>query len=86
MEAALFVLVNSCGNRYNPLMAWCQFTHILSVPKGVIWLLLAATAEVPPTVGSACFSYPFFSSPPSASQVLLSLNLNGSSFLFPPYH
>jgi formate dehydrogenase maturation protein FdhE len=67
-------------------MAWCQFTHILSVPKGVIWLLLAATAEVPPVVGSACFNCPLCSSPPSASQVLLGLNLNGSSFLSPPYH
>jgi len=67
-------------------MAWCQFTHILSIPKGVIWLLLAAIAEVPPTVGSSCFNSLLFSLPPSASQVFLKLNLNGSSFSPPPYH
>jgi hypothetical protein len=25
-------------------------THVLSIPKGVIWLLVAAIAEIPPVV------------------------------------
>jgi hypothetical protein len=61
----------------------CSFTYISPVPKGVIWLLLAATAEVPPTVAFARFDFLYYYySPPL--QVFLILNLNGSFFLSPP--
>jgi len=32
-----------------------SFTHVLSIPKGVIWLLVAAIAEIPPVVSPAHF-------------------------------
>jgi len=32
-----------------------SFTHVFSVPKGVIWLLVAAIAEIPPVVSPARF-------------------------------
>jgi hypothetical protein len=35
---------------------WCsRFTDLLSFLKGVIWLLIATVAEVPPTVSTATF-------------------------------
>jgi hypothetical protein len=32
-----------------------QFTYLFPLPKGVIWLLIATVAEVPPTVCPASF-------------------------------
>jgi hypothetical protein len=33
----------------------CQFTYLFPLPKGVIWLLIATVAEVPPMVCPASF-------------------------------
>ena len=51
---------------------------MLSVRKGVMWLLLATLAEVPPTVSPACFlAHPLFVHHLRTFQVLIILNLNG---------
>jgi hypothetical protein len=46
--------------------------------KGIMWLLLATVAEIPPLVSSAySFSRPFYAHLHVTSQVLIVLNLNG---------
>jgi len=53
------------------------------VRKGVIWLLLATAAEVPPTVCHVSFlAHPRFANHHVTSQVLIVLNLNGIVALF----
>jgi len=53
------------------------------VRKGVIWLLLATAAEVPPTVCPVSFlAHPRFANHQVTSQVLIVLNLNGIVALF----
>jgi hypothetical protein len=54
---------------------------MFSFPKGVIWLLLATVAEVPPVVCLSCFSNLFFFFHIQfTSQVFVLLNLNGEIF------
>jgi hypothetical protein len=62
-----------------------SFTDVPSIPKGVIWLLVAAIAEIPPVVSPAHFLLPSFNSPLLASQVFICLNLNGNFYLAPAY-
>jgi hypothetical protein len=47
------------------------FTYVFSVPKGVIWLLVAAIAEIPPVVSLRIFFYVSFTSPLLASGIYL---------------
>ena len=51
---------------------------MLSIRKGVVWLILATLAEVPPAVSSASIlAHPLFAYHLVTSQVLIILNLNG---------
>ena len=55
-----------------------QLVDMLSVLQGILWLLLALLAEVPPAVRSASSSAdPLFAHHDVISQVLIILNLNG---------
>ena len=64
----LLRLFNDCGGSFAlGCLLWKQvgsgrsrfavsrFTYLFSLPKGVIWLLIATVAEVPPTVCPASF-------------------------------
>ena len=56
---------------------------MVSVRKGVVWLLLATAAEVPPTVCPVSFLvHPRFANHQVTSQVLIVLDLNGSVVIF----
>ena len=67
-----------------PSMGYRRPTDVSSVSKGVIWLLLAVAADVPPTVGPALFlSDHCFVNCRVLSQVFIVLNLNGKA-AFPP--
>ena len=67
-----------------PSMGCHKPTDVISVPKGVIWLLLAVAADVPPTVGPAIFlSDHCFVNCRVPSQVFIVLDLNGEA-AFPP--
>jgi hypothetical protein len=48
----LWKQVGRCGPNSDLLS---QFASLFPLPKGVIWLLIATVAEVPPTVCSASF-------------------------------
>jgi len=58
-------------------------TDMLSIRKGVIWLLMATAAEVPPTVGPIYFIAHLLCVHCSVMlQVFLILNLNGTVVFF----
>jgi hypothetical protein len=82
MNLACLLLYASCGNRWGRprLSVVFAITDMPPFQKGLIWLFLATIAEVPPVVGETHSVDPI----PLliASQVFMSLNLNGIAFFF----
>ena len=65
---------------------WRRFPIVMlliDIVEGVVWFVIATVAEIPQAVRSGQGSYIlFFAHPCFTPQVLLILDLNGSSFLF----
>lgn len=67
--------------RFSLIVCEAHNFHVPSVYKGVIWLLLATVAEVPPTVCLDILLAPLvFAHRPYLPQVSIFLNLNGIRF------
>jgi hypothetical protein len=63
-----------------------QFTYLFPLLKGVIWLVIATVAEIPPTVCPTSFLVCLFLPiTMQTSQVFITLNLNGIVAFVPVY-
>lgn len=65
------------------ILRWPQFSpsaDVISIQKGLIWLLLTTIAELPPLVCLAGFLRHHLANYSFSSQVFICLDLNGTSF------